>query len=64
MKKILTTILILISLLSIGQDKELFEYVNQYRIGNNLKPLEWSDKLVKIENGNIIEGYFKSIERR
>lgn len=51
MKKILTTILILISLLSIGQDKELFEYVNQYRIGNNLKPLEWSDKLVKISIG-------------
>jgi len=51
MKKILTTILILISLTTIGQDKQLFNYINEYRVVNNKKPLKWSDKLVKISIG-------------
>jgi hypothetical protein len=51
MKKILTTILILISLTTIGQDKQLFNYINEYRVVNDRKPLKWSDKLVKISIG-------------
>ncbi len=51
MKKILITILILISLTTIGQDKQLFNYINEYRVVNNKKQLKWSDKLVKISIG-------------
>lgn len=51
MKKLL--IILLISLITsafgqnLTQDKELFKYVNQYRVKNGVKSLVWSDKLYK-----------------
>ena len=51
MKKIITILLILFTLTTFGQDKELFDYINQYRVVNNKKSLKWSDKLVKISVG-------------
>ena len=47
MKKMIKYIILFISLSVYGQDKELFDYINTYRVANHVKSLEWSDKLTE-----------------
>jgi len=47
--------LLLISPQSFAQDKELFDFVNDYRIANGVKAVEWDEGLYEISKANTAE---------
>jgi hypothetical protein len=53
--KFLATLFIFISLTSVAQDKELFDYVNTYRVVSGVGELEWCEVLYKISSANTLE---------
>lgn len=52
MGKFITIILVFVSFLTFGQDKEMFDYINTYRIKNGVKSLKWSNDLSKISTSH------------
>ena len=51
MKKLITLLLLLTSIISYSQtklDKEIFKVVNEYRVSNGLDIWEWNQKLFKV----------------
>ena len=51
MKKLITLLLTLFSLISYGQtelDKEIFRLVNEYRVSNDLKAWEWTQDVFNV----------------
>jgi len=47
MRNLIKYIILFISISTYGQDKELFGYVNVYRVANHVRAVEWSDKLTE-----------------
>ena len=48
MKVIITVFTLFLTLFSLAQDKELFGYINQYRVGNGLSEIKWDNKLSEL----------------
>jgi hypothetical protein len=58
MKFIITVFITLLTLFSVAQDKELFNYINQYRVGNGLDEIKWDNKLSELsitQNKKIVD---------
>jgi len=54
MKNLIKYIILFISISTYGQDKELFGYVNVYRVANHVRAVEWSDKLTEERSSYLI----------
>lgn len=48
MRKFITFILIFVSIFTFGQDREMFDYINTYRVKNGVKKIKWSNDLYEI----------------
>jgi hypothetical protein len=48
MKRVISVLMVLLTTLSFAQDKELFDFVNIYRVKNGVNKLSWSDELCEI----------------